>query len=191
MKCPDCKGSGEYLPLIGFAEPCKKCEGAGELNDDGTVIDPKAKALDSVFNANLPSWMEDHKDEIDLNEAYLSIDIERLKEIMRNNPGTLQIDPGTKITDEEIEELQNMFGSRWQSMSLGMGDIIHVYDADWYEAEIVEIYQTVSTSSVTSPVTMLRADYTCGSFRIPLLAPCWNDTQKRWEYIKAGTPVWP
>lgn len=29
--CPDCKGSGRYQPLLGPAEDCRTCFGAGEL----------------------------------------------------------------------------------------------------------------------------------------------------------------
>ena len=165
ITCPDCKGSGEYAPLVGPAEPCRLCKGVGELNDDDTAIDPKAKALDSVFNANLPGWMEDYKDEINLDD-------------LRPKGGGIIFSP------EECDRINGV------TPELKVGSLIHVYDADWYEAEVVEIYQTVRPSNM-NPVTMIRADYTCGSFRIPLLDPCCNDTQKRWEYIRSGTHIWP
>jgi hypothetical protein len=153
MQCPDCKGSREYVPLVGPAEPCRLCNGKGELNDDGTPIDDKAKALDSVFNANLPDWMEDYKDQLDL---------------INNHSGSLK----------------TLEGLGRDVLPLGIGDTIYVFDADWYEAEIVHFgsYQGMD---------IVRADYICGRFFINVHDICWNDTQKRWEHIKSGTPLWP
>ena len=151
MKCPDCKGGGEYIGA-GTIEPekCHRCKGVGELNDDGTVIDPKAKALDSVFNSNLPDWMEDYKDEI----------------------GDLKL--GEVKTYEYTAKVPK----------LKIGDTVHVFDADWYEAEVVHFgtYQGMN---------IVRADYVCGRFFINVDDVCWNDTQKRWEHIRSGTPLWP
>jgi len=64
MRCPDCpERPGKYIGA-NVVEDCQRCEGVGELNDDGSVIDAKAKALDSVFHSNLPDWMEDYQDQI-------------------------------------------------------------------------------------------------------------------------------
>lgn len=61
-----------------------------------------------------------------------------------------------------------------------IGTIIHVYDGGWYEAEVQDIKNKV-----------IHATDPCNTFHIPANGPAWNLTQGRWEYIKAGTPVWP
>lgn len=33
--CPECKGSKQYMPLVGTAEPCRKCAGTGEVDAAG------------------------------------------------------------------------------------------------------------------------------------------------------------
>jgi len=67
-----------------------------------------------------------------------------------------------------------------------VGDIIHVFDTDWYQTEVVKVYVKADTYD-----TMVRADYSCGTFRMPMRLVCWNDTDRRWEYIRSGTPVYP
>jgi len=61
-----------------------------------------------------------------------------------------------------------------------VGTMIHIYDADWYEAEVFEIQQR-----------QIFAATLCDTFTIPANDPTFNLTQNQWEYIKAGTPVWP
>lgn len=66
------------------------------------------------------------------------------------------------------------------------GEVVYVFDAGWYEAKIKSIYD-----GGVRGTRMVRADYTSGTFRIPLNDICWNLTEKRWEHIRGGTPVWP
>ena len=67
-----------------------------------------------------------------------------------------------------------------------IGTTIHVFDCDWYQAEVTHIYQA---SRGGHDVTMIRADAPCDTFRMMLTAMSFNVTKNRWEFIKAGTPV--
>lgn len=60
-----------------------------------------------------------------------------------------------------------------------IGTKIYVYDAGWYEVEVVDIKN--KTIHATDP---------SNAFFIPANGPVWNATQARWEYIKSGTPIW-
>lgn len=65
------------------------------------------------------------------------------------------------------------------------GELVYVYDAGWYEAEIKSVYDGGVRGE-----RMVKADHTCGMFRIPVKDICWNITDNRWEHIRSGTPVW-
>lgn len=164
MKCPDCKGSGKYVGAGTQAtEDCLRCKGLGEIGPGASHAAEKRsrdKALDSLFEANkLPDWMEDHKDEIDLDEI--------------RNP-CKEIPLGFDGSDMSS-------GEPGLLPKLKIGDHIHVFDAGWTVAEVTNI----------------------GPNGIVALAPCdrfywksigelsYNVTRGQWEYIRAGTPVWP
>lgn len=71
---------------------------------------------------------------------------------------------------------------------LKIGDIIHVYDAGWYETEVDRIDY--------NPIKWVDAEmvYTsdgCNKFRIPFTELSYNVIKGRWEYIRTGTPLLP
>lgn len=45
MSCPDCKGTGKYVPLVGPAETCRLCGGSG-----GGVATSAPATIDGVFH---------------------------------------------------------------------------------------------------------------------------------------------
>ena len=165
MKCPDCKGGGKYVGA-GTIKPeeCQRCEGIGELNNDGTVIGSKKRALDSVFNSNLPDWMEDYQDQIGMADApfnfprFTDEQIKQVKKLLRGSP------PNFLACDSELK----------------VGNILYIYDAGWHEATV--IYIDIDGSII--------AETACDTFCLGPHAS-YNLTQKRWEYIRSGTPVWP
>jgi hypothetical protein len=162
MRCPDCpEQPGKYIGA-NVVEDCQRCEGVGELNDDGSVIESKAKALKSVFNSNLPEWMKDYADQIGVGKL--------------DDP-----DPYGSIARANYVHGQD---------PLKVGDSLYVFDCDWYETTVTRKYN--SGSNGTPPNIMwIDADGVYSSFIMPLSDICWNLTQGRWEYIRAGTPVWP
>lgn len=66
-----------------------------------------------------------------------------------------------------------------------VGSVIHVYNHSWYELIVLLVGTDVGGSK------WVHADYRGGVFKIPYNRICHNHTQKRWEYIKSGTPTWP
>lgn len=155
MKCPDCKGRGEYIGAR-IVEPCAKCKGRGELNPDGTLL-------------KLPKWMDKYKDQIEFNPKVSSGWSDGKKD----------------LTAEELEQLlKDAFTKNLPSPELKIGDIIHIYDTGWYEAEITTIEKNAD-----DPIMEVR--YAHGYFALARSRLGYNDTQKRWEYIRVGTPVWP
>lgn len=67
-----------------------------------------------------------------------------------------------------------------------VGDIIHVFDASWVEAQVTHTWHDWKLQK-----QMVRADAPCDSFRIAYSMLNYNVSKNRWEYIKAGTPVDP
>ncbi len=148
MKCPDCKGSGEYIGAR-IVEPCAKCKGRGELNPDGTPL-------------KLPKWMDKYKDQIEFNP---------------------KVSKKPDLTVEELEELlKDGFTKNSPTPKLKVGDIIHIYDAGWCEAEVISI-------DSAGGITARSAYDICMWSGVRQLD--YNLTQNRWEYIRSGTPVYP
>ena len=56
MQCDQCNGSGQYTGLFD-TEPCQTCGGVGTLSE--------APNKDTILD-NLPDWMEDYKDQLDI-----------------------------------------------------------------------------------------------------------------------------
>ena len=153
-RCPDCKGSGEYIGAR-VVEPCAKCNGRGELNPDGTPL-------------NLPKWMDDYKDQIKFNPKASS------GWYNNKNPD---------LTVEELEQLlKDNFTKHPLLPELQISDIIHVYDAGWYEAEVVSIDLSGEIMARSAHNIFMWS----GVHQLN-----YNLTQNRWEYIRAGTPVYP
>lgn len=53
MICPDCKGSKVYEPLVGPAEPCRRCEGIGDVPDSSDEFKRDALELCQEDRASL------------------------------------------------------------------------------------------------------------------------------------------
>lgn len=68
--------------------------------------------------------------------------------------------------------------------SIENGTVIHVYDCDWIEATVMQVLRVINGYEVL-------AIYHHGNIKMMLHNICWNDTQKRHEYIRSGTPVYP
>lgn len=172
MKCPDCKGSGKYIGAR-VVEDCQRCEGVGVIGEGAA----KAKALKSVAKANLPEWMKDYAEKIDFDGAH-----------HYRGPAHAILNPDPD--DPNIKRIKELIANPPQGWSaslmpeLKVGDIIHIYDAGWHEAEVTNRW-------LQHGKEMVRADAPCDSFRIPYYEMSYNVTQGRWEYIRAGTPVWP
>lgn len=153
MKCPDCNGSGEYKGLDITPEPCQKCKGVGTLDETGQThtlesIRPKGDSIaDSVAN-NLPEWMGDHEDQLDVTH---------------------------KITTIKPAEKGGM---STPTNKLQVGDLIYIWDMQrWWDAAAIQDF---------------NGDYAIiNGCAVALSKICWNDIQKRWEYIASGTPKWP
>lgn len=150
MKCPDCKGSGEYVGAR-IVEKCRNCKGAGTLVDT-------TKALDSVFTYNQPG----------------------------DNP-CLDIEWGALAGNPRVIDKRDEWVDRSPDLTttLNIGEVVHVYDAGWYEATIMNFNYNHSDKQ-----THYDAKYACGTFNFTHSQLTYNITQGRWELVRSGTPVW-
>lgn len=69
-----------------------------------------------------------------------------------------------------------------------VGDTLYVFDTSWYKTVVDTKYK--SYASRDKVVHFVKSLYSCGSFSIPQDEICWNLTDRRWEYIRAGTPLY-
>ena len=163
-RCPDCKGSGEYKGFNIPPELCQRCEGMGELN-----ATPRIRG--SI--TQLEGMGRDDSSTSSTNRKARQVWRGMANAILNPNPD-----------DPNIKRLKELIKVRIaDGPKLNIGDTIYVYDAGWYMAEVNLIYNDARYNSGK----LVKADHSCGTFRIPLNNICWNDTQKRWEHIRAGT----
>lgn len=149
MKCPDCKGSGEYQGL-GAPEPCRGCGGMGEV-----FVEKKEElGADDIVQDN--TWMK-HSDPL-----------------------------------ADYDEDDPALNSRWAAGAakkllpkINVGDVIHVYDCGWYEVKIMNFNLNASDQ-----LTHYYGSYPSGIMHFTTRDLNYNLTAKRWEIIRAGTPVW-
>ena len=174
MKCPDCKGSGVYQGL-GAPEPCQRCSGRGEDVVKITTVKPDIPDEPWPGGVNKKHW-------------------DALRDLYEKHGGAIQHKPNQKASvvgraakagmspKQVCEDTDQVISLTKRPIE---GEVVHVYDAGWYEATIVSIYD-----GGVRGVKMVRADHACGTFRIPIEDICWNVTERRWEHIRFGTPVW-
>lgn len=165
-QCPDCKGSGVYKGLNITLENCKTCDGHGSLI---------GVQLSETFTHPI------------VKEPYPKKTTKEGR-VFLPKKGHVFL-PGATECDRCGESVFIPTGtSRTQCLGLPRpfeGELVHVYDTGWYEAVIDVIYDDPKCRGGR----LVKADHTCGVFRIPINDICWNDTEKRWEYIRSGTPV--
>lgn len=166
-KCPDCKGSGEYVGAC-VVEPCQRCKGLGVLDVKGKPDVPKS-AMDPA-STGLPNWMKDHVDSPGFGEL-----------VRANGP------QWKKDRDEFINGLD----------LIKVGSTIHVYVHGWHKTTVVRVTTTGRGHDQKKWIYTEHGSGICRSqIRIPYCDIYCNYTQKRnvvsrWEYIKLGTPTWP
>ena len=166
MRCPDCKGTGEYIG-VRVVEDCQRCKGEGEVNADDASINRKAKTKE-IFTL-IPS---EPLDPCAIRQKKMDERAKRVYDKFDKDTDWIQIVRKPKI------------GMDSGSPKLNIGDIIHIYDAGWHEAKVISFFFDHGEE-------MVCADTPCDRFRIRTNRLTYNLTQQRWEHIKAGTPVWP
>ena len=171
-RCPDCKGSGKYRGAF-VEEDCHRCGGAGSLLD-------KQKALDSVFDYNDIRSKGQPISSDNLGPEFLTIP---------DTPESREAFERLKKLVEQADSISSLKPAKKQGFSpqLVVGDILHVYDNGWHEA-VVQCFSCNPNDPVDT--TVIHAKTPCGYFEVKKQLVGYNVTQGRWEYIRAGTPLW-
>ncbi len=153
---------------------CPDCKGSGKYTS-AFFVEPCQKCKGrGKLNAdgtplNLPEWMDDYE--------------------IGHDPGILSGDStaSRKVTAKELDKLID--GIFKVKPELKVGDIVHVYDNGWYEATVDSFKRSPGRLTVYIILSFARkmiSGYVLDSFDLN-----YNLTQNQWEYVRAGTPVYP
>ena len=63
MKCPDCKGKGRILLFVTVEDPCRTCEGTGEVPDE--IPDEEVDRINALAEARQNTCDESYGDLLD------------------------------------------------------------------------------------------------------------------------------
>lgn len=179
-KCPDCKGSGLYRGLNITPEPCQACGGAGEFLGVKVDLPPKTQLDPNDF----PDWMGDHLDQISKNLDVHPVGTK--KEDWRQLAKAFK-KSSRPFTSHGVTEIKNVpkSGMSQPTTDLKAGEAVHVFDSGWFETVVDRTYEHCKTKRL-----IVQVSYPHGMITMPIEDVCWNITDDRWEYIRAGTPVW-